>query len=212
MPMRMYKTKNSFKSSANRPIERLRSFLWACGLIIAFAACDDLPFERELSTREFLIRTGDHYSTPRLMETFQSEKLAFKATFDESAKYQLSEASLQDSKNKLMGFSDCNSLHHENSARFAWQWFNDRLEIYAYCYVDSTRVEQFVAPVNLNEENLYEIAATSDEYIFYLNGEKKAAIRRTVRCDDGLNYILYPYFGGTMPAPHDVRIEIQMVK
>lgn len=206
------KTMNIIQREASRRIKALQSLLWACGLFITFAACDDLPFEREVSTREFLIRTGEHYSTPRLMETLKSGKLAFRATFDESARYQLADATLQESKNKLMGFSDCNSLHHENSARFAWQWFNDRLEIYAYCYVDSTRVEQFVAPVNLNEENLYEIAATSDEYIFYLNGEKKAAIRRTVRCDDGLNYILYPYFGGTMPAPHDVRIEIQMVK
>lgn len=210
--MRVHKSGNIFERSAIRHARRLHSFLWAFGLLIAFAACDELPFEREVSAREFLIRTGEHYSTPRLMETFQTTKLAFKATFDESARYQLSDPSLQDSKNKLMGFSDCNSLHHENSARFAWQWFNDRLEIYAYCYVDSMRVEQFIAPVDLDEENLYEIATTTDEYIFYLNGEKKAAIGRTVQCNDGLNYILYPYFGGTMPAPHDVRIQIQMVK
>jgi hypothetical protein len=212
MPIRVDKTGNIFGRGTNRQAGRRHSLLIACGLLIAFAACDELPFEREVSSREFLIRTGEHYSTPRLMETFQTKKLAFKATFDETARYQLSDASLQDSKNKLMGFSDCNSLHHENSARFAWQWFNDRLEIYAYCYVDSIRVEQFVAPVHVNEENLYEIATTADEYIFYLNGAKKAAIGRTVQCNDGLNYILYPYFGGTMPAPHDVRIEIQMVK
>lgn len=190
----------------------LQTFLLIAGSLLAFSACDDLPFEKDLSTRAFLIRTGEHYSTPRLMETFESGKLAFKATFDESAKYQLSDASLQDSKNKLMGFSDCNSLHHENSARFAWQWFNDRLEIYAYCYVDSMRVEKFIGPVDLNEENLYEIAATGTEYVFYLNGEKKAAVTRTAQCNDGLNYMLYPYFGGTLPAPHDVRIAIEMVK
>ena len=154
------KTMNIIQREASRRIKALQSLLWACGLFITFAACDDLPFEREVSTREFLIRTGEHYSTPRLMETLKSGKLAFRATFDESARYQLADATLQESKNKLMGFSDCNSLHHENSARFAWQWFNDRLEIYAYCYVDSVRVEEFLQTIDINEENLYEITKT----------------------------------------------------
>jgi hypothetical protein len=174
-------------------------------------ACD-LPFEEELTSTQFLIRTGEHYASPRLMEQFNSQKLTFNAKFDESAMYDLGDPALQSNKNKLMGFSDCNSQHHANSARFAWQWLNNRLEIWAYCYVNSVRVEEFIATVNLNEEYLYEIVVTGTDYIFYLGGERKVAVPRAQVCSEGLNYMLYPYFGGTAPAPHDVRIEIQVLK
>lgn len=185
------------------------SMLFASVLLLS--SCE-LPFENVTPSRNFVIRAGDHYCSPRLYETFNSGKLAFKATFDESAKYEFGDPALQTSKNKLMGFSDCGSLHHENSARFGWQWFNNRVEIFAYCYVDSMRIEKFIAPVNLNEENVYEIVATDSEYVFYLNGERKESVERTSTCSDGIKYMLYPYFGGTETAPHDVNIKIEMIK
>lgn len=171
----------------------------------------EMPFEKELVTRQFVVRAAEHYSTPRLVETFKSNKLVFNATFDESAMYDFNDPALQTNKNKLMGFSDCGSQHHENSARFAWQWYNDRLEIFAYCYLNGVRTEKFIGTVELHEENRYEIARTSEEYVFYLNGERKAAVERRAVCQEGVNYMLYPYFGGSVPAPHDVRITIEMV-
>ena len=180
------------------------------GLLLPVFMCCEVPFEHTAS-RDFIIRGGEHYSTPRLYETFSEDDLTFRATFDESARYTLNDPALQTSKNKLMGFSDCHSAHHANSARFAWQWNNERLEIFAYCYVDSVRVEEFVGTVELNEENLYEINATGNEYVFFLNGERKAGIPRTSTCENGLNYMLYPYFGGTLPAPHDVRVQIEIL-
>lgn len=194
---------------------RLFPVLLVLSLAAALTSCEihlENPFEKDLSSREFLIRAGEHYSTPRLMETFDGERLAFRATFDESAKYDLGDPALQTNKNKLMGFSDCSSEHHENSARFGWQWFNNRLEIYAYCYSGGQRLEQFVGSVELDKENLYEIARTPDQYVFFLNGEKKASIARENVCSGGANYMLYPYFGGSVPAPHDVRIDIEIVK
>lgn len=179
-------------------------------LLFLFFVCCEVPFEHNAS-RDFIIRGGEHFATPRLYETFEEDKLAFRATFDESAQYALDDPALQTSKNKLMGFSDCHSAHHANSARFAWQWYNDRLEIFAYCYVDSARVEAFVGTVELNKENLYEITKTGTEYVFFLNGERKAGIPRNSSCEEGLNYMLYPYFGGSLPAPHDVRVQIEML-
>jgi len=172
----------------------------------------DLPFDEESASRDFLIRQGEHYSTPRLMETMDSGIIKFKATFDESARYTLDDPSMQSNKNKLMGFSDCSSLHHENSARFGWQWFNEQLQIYAYCYVDSVRVEEFLQTIDINEENLYEITKTGEQYIFYINGDRKTAISRSGHCESGVSYVLYPYFGGSVPAPHDVRVRIEMIQ
>jgi hypothetical protein len=161
--------------------------------------------------RHFIIRKGEHYATHRVVESLQTEALVFRARFDESAKYNFKEEGFQDSKNKLLGFSDCNSLHHENSARFAWQWFNDQLEIYAYCYVNGARVEQYVGTVNMGDFNRYEIRLSYDKYLFRLNDEQSVEISRGNNCNIGLYYMLWPYFGGSLPAPHDVRIDIKML-
>jgi hypothetical protein len=162
-----------------------------------------------IPVKTFVIRKGNHHSTPRVSESLQSDKLSFEARFDESAIYDLGDTAIQSNKNKLLGFSDCNSLHHQNSARFAWQWFNDKLEIYAYCYVNGDRREKFVGVVETNEYNRYEIQLKDDEYIFRLNNLEPVRIERGNVCDYGLYYKLWPYFGGSLPAPHDVEIEIK---
>lgn len=188
------------------------SFIILPIVIISLMGCEDLPFGKEpASIREFTIASGEHFATPRLMETTEVKSVGFLATFDESARYTLADASQQADINKLMGFSDCGAHHHENSARFGWRWYNEQLEIHAYCYVDSVRVHEFVGAVDIGDENRYEISATTEAYEFFLNGEKKVVIPKIQSCEAGLNYILYPYFGGTVPAPHDVRIRIEML-
>jgi len=160
--------------------------------------------------RKFVTRKGEHYAHPRMVESLQSLTLTFDAMFNETAIYDLGDPALQSNKNKLLGFSDCNSLHHKNSARFAWQWFNDRLEIYAYCYVDGTRVEQFVGIVELNEFNRYRISIRDDRYIFKLNNDPPVCIKRGNTCQRGVYYMLWPYFGGHIAAPHDIQIFIRI--
>lgn len=161
-------------------------------------------------TRNFVIYKGDHYAQPKIIESIQSQSFAFEARFDESAVYDLGDIALQSNKNKLLGLSDCNSLHHENSARFAWQWFNNRLEIFGYCYVNGERQESFIGIVNLNEFNRYEIKIQKDSYVFILNDLEPVTMHRGNVCDLGVYYKLWPYFGGSVAAPHDVHIEIKM--
>lgn len=173
---------------------------------ILFTSCEE---EADLS-RDFIVREGDHYASPRMVQSLQSNTLSFTAKFNETAVYNFDDASLQDSKNKLLGFSDCNSLHHENSARFAWQWYNDRLEISAYCYVNGSREEKFIGTVNLHEENHYLLKVVGDSYMFQLNNIEPVYIKRGDVCDKGLYYMLWPYFGGTIPAPHDVHIALKI--
>lgn len=180
---------------------------------ISLVGCEELPLKSgEISAREFIIPAGQHYASPKLMETLETNHVAFRATFDESAQYVLSDPSLQSNVNKLMGFSDCNAHHHENSARFGWRWYENRLEIHAYCYIDSIRVHELIATVNPNEENVYEIVREANAYIFFINGEKKTEISRAQSCSEGVSYKLYPYFGGSAPAPHDVHINIKMIE
>lgn len=177
-----------------------------CLTALAAMGCEPIP--DNLFTRTFVIGEGQHYATPFLAETLQSDQLTFFAEFDASAVYDLGDRALQSNKNKLFGFSDSNSLHHENSARFAWQWFDNRLEIFAYCYVNGERKEVFVGVVAPGERNRYEIELTDHAYVFYLNNERKAVVERGSVAPRGLYYLLYPYFGGSVPAPHDITIRI----
>ena len=159
--------------------------------------------------RTFVTPQGEHYAHPRLIQTLQNNELRFEARFDNTAVYDLGDLALQTNKNKLLGFSECNSLHHDNSARFAWQWFDNRLEIYAYCYVNGQRVETFIGTVPLNTYNHYSLRLTDTAYIFQLNHQDPIYITRGDVCHTGIYYMLWPYFGGEVPAPHDVRIDIR---
>lgn len=167
------------------------------------------PGQDNFPQRQFVTKEGEHYSQPRIVQMLQSDRLVFDATFNESAIYDFDDRALQTNKNKLMGFADCNSQHHENSARFAWQWFDNRLEIYAYCYVDGVRREEFVDVISIHERNRFEIRLTRHEYVFFLNGLQKATITRSEKvCNRGVYYMLFPYFGGSVAAPHDISIDV----
>jgi hypothetical protein len=190
----------------------MKSFIYLCCTLffssLAASSCEPRP--DDLFVRRFVIKKGDHYSTPKLAEVLQSDRLVFTAIFDESAKYVHNDKSQQNNKNKLLGFADCNSQHHQNSARFAWQWYNDRLEIFAYCYVDGVRLENFIGTVSLNQANHYEIQITEQSYVFYLNGEASVTLPRGNVCNAGVYYMLWPYFGGSLPAPENVQIDISI--
>ncbi len=180
------------------------------GLLTAFAFLFAQGCEPEVEViRMFVTRKGEHYAHPRMVESLQSRTLAFDAMFTETAIYNFGDPALQSNKNKLLGFSDCNSLHHENSARFAWQWFNERLEIYAYCYANGERVEKFVGIVDLGQFNHYRIEIKDDHYAFILNNEPPVHIKRGNTCERGVYHMLWPYFGGHVAAPHDVQIFIR---
>lgn len=200
---RQYKT---IGRTINRRTTNLCQALLIITTMLVMTGCES-EAEDPLA-RHFVIGKGEHYSNPRLVQMLQSDRLIFRATFNETAVYDFGDAALQTNKNKLLGFADCNSLHHENSARFAWQWFNGQLEIYAYCYVNSVRTEAFIGTVNLHEANLYELKMTDAWYIFYLNGKESTRIKRMNNCDEGFYYMLFPYFGGSIPAPHEMEIDV----
>ena len=161
--------------------------------------------------RTFMIKKGEHYASPRLVESLQSKTLIFEARFNNSAVYEMKDNSCQSNINKLYGFSDCNSLHHDNSARFGWAWYKHELQIYAYCYVNKERKSKLIGVVDLNKYNRYEIQMTDNEYIFKLNNETPYTVKRANTCQQGLYYMLWPYFGGDAPAPQDVSVDIKMV-
>ena len=173
-------------------------------VIIGLLGCEekiDLPFNK------YTIKEGAHYST-HAVELLQSDILSFDAKFDETVIYTSSSEENQWDTNKLFGFSDCNSLHHENSARFGWRWLNGKIDILAYCYVDGNRIIEEFGTTMPNEVNHYEIELTDSFYIFRLD-DQVLNIERSKPCDVGGYYLLFPYFGGDDVAPHDINIYIR---
>lgn len=157
----------------------------------------------------FLLPEGKH-SKNFPLQTLQSDVLEFTAIFDESAIYASEVAVNQFDVNKLMGFSDCNSHHHKNSARFGWAWQDEQLQISAYAYADSERIIIPMGNVELNEPVHYQLSMTSSQYVFRIGSDREVRIDRKNECTVGLYYMLFPYFGGNEVAPHDISIKVKL--
>ncbi len=170
-------------------------FLCGCGKIL-----------QEWKTTKYIIPKGEYY-TGSLPQFLTSDTLRFKVRFNESAIYDI--GNNQSDINKLIGFSDCNENHHENSARTGWRWFTDRLQIVSYVYNDSIRVpEQIIANIGINQWFEGDMIIEDDWYVFHF---QNVEIRehRTAKCERGIYYMLFPTFGGNIRAPHEIKILIQ---
>lgn len=154
----------------------------------------------------YVIEEGDHSSTSKVTLITGTE-MTFEAIFDDSAIYETLSESNQADINKLMGFSDCTSHHHSNSARFGWRWYDDELQIHAYTYADGTRSDEELGTVEIDEVATYSIEIDSDRYLFTFDGVTTEMDRGC--SGGGVKYQLYPYFGGDETAPHDITIYIE---
>jgi len=156
----------------------------------------------------FVIPAGKHNKGFKV-ESLQAETLAFTAIFDESARYDTNDPVNQHDINKLMGFSDCNAHHHANSARFGWRWLDENLEIHAYVYNNGERQTEKIGTIEIGQPAEFQLTLLSNNYLFTVNGYKPVEIDRNSKCEIGLYYMLYPYFGGDEVAPHDISIQIK---
>jgi len=155
----------------------------------------------------YKIRKGNHYST-RGVSFLEHDHLSFSAIFNESAVYQSVDPINQQDINKLYGFSECNDLHQDNSARFGWRYLGGVIEIHAYVYNDGVRISEYMGDVGIGSTHNYSIAIVNDHYDFTLDGHT-ISVPRTASCNTGFYYKLYPYFGGDESAPHDITIKIK---
>lgn len=171
-----------------------------------FMACED---DSELPFQTYTIPAGAHSGTIKAA-ALSSTELVSTVIFDESAIYTTANPENQWDTNKLIGFSDCNSHHHQNSARFGWRWTDNLLEIIAYCYVDGERVIRKIGEVNINEENTYRLRLEKDAYVFQINNQVPYTVKRENDCDKGFYYMLWPYFGGQEVAPHNISIKMRI--
>lgn len=180
-------------------------FLFACS-----KKMDDAnlaPSSKYSGYNEYLIPKGKNYCNNNSYPEFKGSSVAFNVIFDSSAIYQTVQATNQLDINKLYGIADCGTHHQENSARFGWRWNGSAVDILAYYYVNSVRKNQLLGTAAIGEVNKYILSVEGKSYKFQFN-DKVVTVER--HCDsqtfDG--YVLYPYFGGDEPAPHNISIYI----
>lgn len=164
----------------------------------------------------YLIEKGEHNSKVvggfigDKMRTLKSSNYSFTARFDETARYDLGNKNQFDI-NKLMGFSDANSLHQENSIRFGWCYNleTDKIDIFGYAYLNGDRFFKRITDVGIGETINYQIFLTEATYELTVNGDAQLSIPRSVQNQKGVYYMLFPYFGGDERAPHRINIFIK---
>jgi hypothetical protein len=157
----------------------------------------------------YVIAKGQHYAQPAYFEEVKTPVLAFTAIFDRSAMYQTKNPVNQFSINKLYGFSDCGVHHQTNSARFGWRWLNGAVRIYTYCYTNGRRIAEVeLGQAEIDKPLDYRLEIRRNTYVFTFKGKQTVIVRG---CTDAklLKYKLFPYFGGTEPAPHNITIKLK---
>lgn len=166
-----------------------------------------------LEAKEYIIRAGNQYADGtayNALRWFGGTKLEFKASFDESAVYSLPSHEQSD-MNKLYGFSDCKAHHYQSSARFGWRWYKNQIQILGISHYDGTwHLTQVLGVADFHKVYKFKIELSIDgaNYLFSFNNQTPVAITRHCQDRSMFGYYLYPYFGGNMQAPHNVRISI----
>jgi hypothetical protein len=186
-------------------MNRLLIFL----MIVLTASCNREPLLqlRERPFITYVIPAGSHFSSQSTFKAFQDSVLKFTVRFDSSAIYSNREASNQGDINKLYGFAEEGS-HHENSARFGWNWENRKLNLYAYSYVEGERHSYLLGEAEIGNEYNCSIRLSGNDYVFQFNNNSHS-IPRAINTKTATGYLLYPYFGGDETAPHEIRIYIR---
>jgi len=183
-------------------------------VIFSLTSCKkaiDSIINREQNNKEFvhhIIARGQHSSNVSNLQTSEYEAINFVVKFDSSAIYSTANPSNQLDINKLYGFADNNSHHHEFSARFGWRWSAGALRLFAYNYNEGIVSDKELGTVEIGKEIECGIRIDGNNYIFSLDG-KNTQMPRSARSALAKGYRLFPYFGGDEPAPHDVHIWIK---
>lgn len=148
-----------------------------------------------------IIRKGTH-SPLRFPCMTGSTELVHKVTFTESCRYDIGPE--QADVNKLFGIGYL-PHHHRNSVRFGWRYVHagGMVEILAYWYRNGERYMNPMALVSIGTPHVYVMRRHENMHQLYLD---KTLMEIPV-LSHRYGFLLGPYFGGNMTAPHDIEIK-----
>ena len=170
----------------------------------------NLPTTDKYGFTQYTIKEGQHTADLSIYKPVAVSEMNFIVRFDSSAIYTTLAKENQYDINKLYGFADNASSHHQFSARIGWRWSDNALRLFAYVYNDAAVVSKELGIISIGEEIICNIKIEGSQYLFTAN-EYFQQLPRASKTYAGQGYQLYPYFGGDEPAPHDVRIWIKNI-
>jgi len=196
-----------------------KPILWGMAVLLLFTSCSkavDAVAEKITNPppvtaggfTRYLIKKGQHNAEGNVYKPVEVSEMKFVVRFDSTAVYTSKTPSNQYDINKLYGFSDNSSDHHQFSARFGWRWSNNALRLFAYIYNNGTVLSKELRPVAIGSEIHCSIQVTGTSYLFTVDGITERFPRMAVT-QKAKGYQLYPYFGGDEVAPHDINVFIK---
>jgi hypothetical protein len=192
---------------------------------------DKESFSNETATREtslrkptsptstftkYTIQKGAHSCDQSTLKSTSGTSMNFVARFDSTAIYPavITDYNHAYDVNKLYGFSEGLSNQY-NSARIGWRWLDGELQLFAYVYVKGTLLRDpvsydppFIKSVTIGKDINCSITVSGETYIFTIDGVTITTPRGTTSGKFS-GYQQYPYFGGTLTAPHLINIYIK---
>lgn len=161
--------------------------------------------------KTYTVHKGRHRAWPFRFGLYLSKKkIRFRVAFDNSCRYQLPGEDQQDI-NKLFGLGYFPN-HHKESARFGWVYNPDinKIELYAYCYVNGKRITDQITTVPLHQSFVLELNISATAYSFTVFKESFQASTHIQHSNKRKwSFPLGVYFGGNQPAPHKITIEMK---
>jgi hypothetical protein len=159
---------------------------------------------------KYIIRQGNQFCDQSAYAPIETSEMKFVVKFDSSAIYETTLAENQNDINKLFGFADNNSDHHQFSARIGWRWSENALRLFAYVYNNGSRDSKEICSVKIGAEINCSIRVAENNYLFQVN-QASVNMPRLSTTENAKGYQLYPYFGGDETAPHEINIWIRQI-
>jgi len=162
----------------------------------------------------FTIHKGKHISKPRKFSFWWGrDAFRWNVLFTPSCRYDLKSIDQLDI-NKLVGVGYL-PTHHRESARFGWRYNskNDRIEVFAYCYIGGKRVTRLIDDCEIGKEYFLNLFISYDRYQFSISDKAHVFSGETIKKTHNkkFQYRLGTYFGGNEPAPQEIKIQIKAV-
>ncbi|HEX2901319.1 MAG TPA: hypothetical protein VHS96_16505 [Bacteroidia bacterium] len=133
--------------------------------------------------------------------------LRFKAKFYPNCIYKPQREPEQISK--LYGISY--GLHHDCSARIGWRSDGTRIEVLSYVYTArDKRSSEHLAFIDVQEWHEFKLERIGKTARISMDGGPVQTFQLLAPAKVG--YRLFPYFGGTVPAPHEMWIGVEVLE
>jgi len=194
------------------PVLLIRAALFALLLMLSGCVPDFLISDPDW----VVIDAGEHEPLPKrnVGIVVGPDDVSATVTFDSTCIYDI--GADQDDWNKVIGIGFVGSKnqdvttgippHQVDGVRVGWRWNpkRGRIELGAYTYVDTKRIDFKVAETGINVPTRLVIKIDYDRKLYQVLGGQPIPFthNKTFAYKTGL------YFGGTFPAPHKIRVKI----